>query len=172
MIDWPVGKHGAPVNVTAGHRPKHPRIIRADAVIAHHEITVLGNAHRPEIAQILVLPRHIRLGHNNSIDVNRALADLHGLATQAHDSFDERFRAVERIPEHYDVAALDGLEAVDKLVDEDAFLVGKQRGHAGAFDLYGLIEENDDDQGKADGDQQVAGPHAKFVAQGMQRSWP
>src|SRR5258708_30957160 len=38
------------------------------------------------------------------------------------------------------------LEAVDKFVDENAFLVGEQRGHASAFDFYRLVQEDDDYQ--------------------------
>jgi len=41
--------------------------------------------------------------------------------------------------------------------------------HAGAFDFYRLVQEDDDDQGEADGDKQVAGPDANLVAQGMRR---
>jgi len=65
--------------------------------------------------------------------------------------------------ENDDVAALDGLKAVNKFVDEDAFLVGEQRGHAGAFDFYRLIEEDYDDQRQADGDEQIARPNTNSV---------
>jgi hypothetical protein len=34
---------------------------------------------------------------------------------------------VERIPENDDVAALDGLEAINEFIDEDALLIGEQR---------------------------------------------
>src|SRR5690242_16728661 len=77
---------------------------------------------------------------------------------------------VERIPEHHDIAALDWLEAVNKLIDEDALLIGKERSHAGAFDFYRLVEENDNDQCEADSDQKVACPNANFVSQSVQRN--
>jgi len=79
---------------------------------------------------------------------------------------------IERIPEHDDVSALNRLEAVDKFVDENAFLVGEQRGHAGAFDFYRLVQEDDDYQRETDGDQQVARPDANFVAQRVHRGHP
>src|SRR5437868_4962097 len=81
---------------------------------------------------------------------------------------------VERIPENHHVAALNRLEAVDKFVDEDAFLVREQRRHAGAFDFYGLVEEDDDDERETDGDEQVARPDANLFAEvvcGRSCSW-
>ena len=62
---------------------------------------------------------------------------------------------------------MDRLEPVYKLVDKNALLVGEQRCHAGAFNLYRLVEKNDDDQRKTDGDQQVACPNTNFMANVM-----
>src|SRR5258708_23660341 len=64
------------------------------------------------------------------------------------------------------------LEAVDKFVDENAFLVGEQRGHASAFDFYRLGQEDDDYQRETDGDQQGARPDANFVSQRVHRGPP
>src|SRR5271170_5111881 len=74
---------------------------------------------------------------------------------------------VERIPENNDIAPLDGFETIDKLVDKNPFLVGQKRSHAGAFDFYWLIQEHDDDEGQADGDQKIARPNTDFISQGM-----
>ena len=63
---------------------------------------------------------------------------------------------IQRIPEDHHVAALNRLKAIDKFIDEDPLLVGEQRRHAGAFDFYGLVEKDDDDQGEADGNEQIA----------------
>ena len=38
MIHRPIGKHGAPIDETAGNRAKHTRIIGADAMITHDKI--------------------------------------------------------------------------------------------------------------------------------------
>ena len=78
---------------------------------------------------------------------------------------------IQRIPENHDITALNGLEAVNEFVNEDAFLVGEQRRHAGAFDFYGLIEKDDDDKREADGDEQVARPHANLFAQRVCRGY-
>jgi hypothetical protein len=164
MIDRPIGKNCPAIDKPAGHRTEHARIIRADAVVAHHKIAVARHTLRAEVAEVLVLRRHIRLGQRLAINIHDSLANLDHLAGQADHALDERFCAIQRIPEDDHVAAFDGLEAIDKLIDEDALLIGEQRGHAGAFDLYGLIEEHDDDQRQADGDEQIARPNTNFVA--------
>src|SRR5882724_11329590 len=133
-------------------------------MVAHDEIAVLRHAHRTKITEVFVLRRNVRLGNHFIVDVNRTAADFHRFAGQTDDALDEGLGAVQRIPENDDVAALDGLKAVNKFVDEDAFLVGEQRGHAGAFDFYRLIEEDYDDQRQADGDEQIARPNTNFSA--------
>src|SRR6266403_5716220 len=167
MIHRPIGKNSAAVNIAVGHGPEYARIVGADAVVDHDEIAVLGHAHRTEIAEVLVLRRHVRLGNNFIVDVDRAAADLHGFTGQSDDALDKGLRAVQRIPKDHDVAALDGLKTVDKFVDEDALLVGEQRRHAGASDFHGLVQEDDDDERQADGDKKVAGPDANFVTKRM-----
>src|SRR5258708_31894325 len=169
MIDGPVGKDGAPVDEAAADRSKNARIVRTDAVIPHDEVTVRRHAHWSEIAQVLVLRRNVRLGHDLPIDVDGALPNFHRFARQTDHALYEGFRMIERIPEHDHIPTVNGLEAVDKLIDENAFLVGEQRSHAGAFDFYRLVQEDDNDQRKTDGDQEVAGPDANFAAQGVQR---
>ena len=164
VIDRPIGKHRAAIDEPAGDGAEYTRIIRADAVIAHYKITFAWHAHRSEIAQILVLCRHVRLRERGAIHIYDSLANLDDLTGQADHALDKRFCAIQGIPEDDHVAALDGLEAINKLVDEDALLVGEQRRHAGTFDFHGLIEKDNDDQGQADGDQQVAGPNTNFVA--------
>src|SRR5260370_25825041 len=162
MIHGPVRKDGAPVNELAANRTEDARIIGADAMIPHDEIMVLLHAHRPEIALVLILRRNIRLGHNLSVDIDGALADFHRLSWQAHHALDKRFRVIERIPEDDHIAPLNGLEAIDKFVDETAFLDGEQRRHAGAFNFYALVPEDDYHQRQTQGDQQVAGPNPNF----------
>ena len=66
--------------------------------------------------------------------------------------------------------ALNRLKAVDKLVDENSFLVAQQRRHAGAFDLYRLIQENNDDHRQYQGNGQIARPSPNFArGKGMVR---
>src|SRR5207248_9613494 len=105
-----------------------------------------------EIAEVLVLRRNVRFRNYFAVDVDGALANFDSFARQTDDTLDERFRVIERIPEHHDVAAVNGLEAVDKFIDKDALLVGEERSHAGAFDFHRMIKEDDDDEGETDGD--------------------
>src|SRR5579859_382060 len=172
MIYRPVGKHGAAIDESALDGTEHARVVGADAVVAHNEITIPGDANRSEVAQVFILRGYVRFLNGAAIHVNNALADFDFLAGQTDDSFDEGFRAVQGIPENDDVAALDGLEAVDKLVDEDTLLVRKKRGHAGAFHFHGLIKKNDDDQGEPNGDEKVASPNPDLHSQGMGRGRP
>src|SRR5437016_91581 len=172
MIDGPIGKYGAPVNIPALDRSENARIVGADAMIAHDEVAVLRNVHQRKIAQVLVLRRNIRLGNKFPVDVYGALAYFHRFARQTDHALDERLRAIERIPEHDHITALDGLEPVNEFVDKNAFLVGEQRSHAGAFDFYRLIQENDDHQCETDSDEEVARPDANLVAQGVRRRGP
>src|ERR1700749_1119300 len=133
-------------------------------MISHHKVAVLGDLGCGEIGQIFVLRRYVWLGERHTVHVYDSFANLYHFARQRDDALDERFRAIERIPEDDHVAALDGLKAVNKLVDEDALLIGKQRRHAGAFDFYRLIEEDDDDEREADRDKEIASPDANLVS--------
>src|SRR5271167_1028463 len=139
MIHGPVSKNGAPIDIAAGYRAKYTRIVGTDAMVTHHEIAVARHADGSEIADVFVLRRNIGFRHHLFVDVDGAAPNFHNFARQSNHALDERFRAIQRIPEDHDIAALNRLETVDKFVDEDAFLVGEQRGHAGAFDLYRLV---------------------------------
>lgn len=167
MIDRPISKNGTTVNELAGNGAKDARVIGADAVVPHNEIAVLGDAEWAVVAHVFVLRGDVRFVDSAAVDVDDALANLDIFAGQTDDAFDERFRMVERIPENDDIAALNRLEAIDKFVNEDALLIGEERRHARAFDFDRLIEKNDDDESKADGDKKVAGPNTDFVSQGM-----
>ena len=167
VVHRPISEDRAAVDEAAGHGAEYARIVGADAVVTHNKVIVTRDADWTEVAQVFVLRRNVRLGEWVAVNVDDALANLHDFAGQANHTLDERFRAVQRVPEHDDVAALDGLKAIHKFVDEDALLVGKQGRHAGAFHLHRLIQKNDDDQRQADGDQQVASPDTDFGAEGM-----
>src|SRR4029077_7904338 len=137
MVDGPISKDSAAINEFAIHWAENARVVGTDAVITHDEVAVLGDADRTKIAQVLVLRGDVRLLNRVAIDIDDALANFHLFARQTDDALDERFRTVERVPEDDDVATLDGLEAIDKFVDENALLIGEERGHAGALNFDG-----------------------------------
>src|SRR5215470_4876344 len=76
---------------------------------------------------------------------------------------------VDGIPEDNHIAALDGLEAVHKLVDEDALLIAQKRRHARAFHLHRLVQKYDDHQRQAQRHGQIARPTAQLAPQLRQR---
>ena len=76
MVHRPVRKNCAPINKLAGHGAENARIIRADTVIAHDEVTVFRDAYWTKVAHILVLRRHVRLVDGVAIDVHNALPNL------------------------------------------------------------------------------------------------
>jgi len=51
-------------------------------------------------------------------------------------------------------------EAIGKLVDEDPFLVGEGRHHAGALHLDRLIDEDYEDNREKNGQRQIAQPES------------
>src|ERR1700730_4809165 len=136
-------------------------------MVAHHEIAVLGHAHGTKIAEILVHRRYVGFRNYLVVDVNDTAADFHGFARQPNHALDEGLGAVERIPKDHNVASLYGLKAVNEFINEDAFLVRKQRRHARTFDLHRLVQEDDDDQSEADGNEEIAGPDTHFVTNRM-----
>jgi len=164
MVDGPIRENGAAVNKFAGDGPEDARVIGANAVVAHNEVAVLWDGDWAVVAQVFILRGDIGLVDGPAVDIDGALTNLDAFSRQADDALDERFRMVERIPENNDIAPLDGFEPVDKLVDKNAFLVGKKRSHTGAFDFYRLIQKHDDDEGQADGDEKIARPNTDFIS--------
>src|SRR6266704_7017889 len=124
-------------------------------MIAHDEVHVTRNSYRTIVAQVFVLRWNVWFRERLAVHINDAAANLYHFVGQRNDAFDERLAAIERIPEDNHVAALNRLKPINKLVDEDALLVGEQRRHAGAFHFDRLIQENDDDEREADGDEQI-----------------
>src|SRR5215470_13636103 len=167
MINRPICEDGAAVNEAAGNRAENARIVGTDAMVAHHKIHVMWNAHGTVVAQILILRRDVRFRKLLTVHIDNPAANLHDFTWQRDDPLNEGLAAVQRIPENDYVTARNWFESIDKLVDEDALLVGKKRRHAGAFDLHRLIQKNDDDEREANRDQKVAGPDSNFTLEGL-----
>src|ERR1700683_2115840 len=98
-----------------------------------------------------------------AVYVDAPLPDINRISWQPDYALDKGFRPVERIPEDHDVASPNRLEAINELVDEDALLIGNHRGHAGAFDFYGLVEKDDDDESETERQQEISCPYAQFA---------
>ena len=167
MIHGPVSEDGFAVNILARDGAEHARVVGTVAVIAHDEIAVRRNFYGRIALAVEIVRGNVGLAVGMSVDVDVAGADFDGIAGKAHDALDERFREVARIPEDDHVAAIDGLKAIDKFVDEDALLIGEQRGHASAFDLHRLVEKNEDDEGEAESHGEIARPTAQLAAKSV-----
>src|SRR5687768_15143081 len=106
---------------------------------------------------------HVRLSQKLLVDKNIAALDLHGIPGHANDPLDIGLRGISGIPEHDDILAVDFLDAVDELVDEDPLLVPKFRKHTRAFNLYRLVEEDHDHDGGADREEDIPYPPANLA---------
>ena len=88
FVWWPVGKPGLANDIIPGHRPASMRIVTVVAIVTENEVFDLGNfcgRHR------VVWRRHdIFLIYRDAIDENLAIFNLHGIAGQANNAFDER----------------------------------------------------------------------------------
>ncbi len=103
------------------------------------------------------------------VDVDGAVVDAEVVAGEGDDALDVALGVVAGVEEDDDVAAVDGLEAIGELVDEEAVLILQAREHAGAFDADRLVEEEDDEERDGDGDEHVARPGAPAGGLGVRR---
>ena len=97
------------------------------------------------------------------VHVDGAAADFNDIAGHSDDTFDIRLRGIERIPEHDDIFACDSFDSINKLIDEYPFLIKQFRQHACAFDLNGLVKEDDDQDRRADCEKYITGPAANLA---------
>src|SRR5580698_6646243 len=127
-------------------------------MIAEDEKTIRRNHNFVIRAGIYVVAGNVVFIKRLSVHVNLAAFDADSVPGNSNDALDVTLRRVARIAEDNDVAALNGLPAIDELVDEDAFLVFEAGHHAGAFNLHRLVEKNDDESRDRKRDQQIARP--------------
>ncbi len=96
-------------------------------------------------ARVGILGRHVGFVEGVVVHVDLPGIDANPVASHPDYAFDVALRRIARIAKDHNVAALNRFQTIDKLVDEDAFLVFERRHHAGAFDLHRLVEEDDDE---------------------------
>src|SRR5581483_8217229 len=104
--------------------------------------------------------RDERFSQRFAIDVNPAGMDAHPLPRQSNHSFDIALGGIQGIMKHHDIKSVDRFESINKLVDEDPFVVIKLRHHAGAFHLHGLVEEHNHNKSHEQRKNQIAQPVA------------
>ena len=101
---WPVDKPGFADDIIPGHRPATMRVVTAIAIVAEDEVFGLGNVfgrHR------VVWRRHdISLLQGDAVDKDLSIFNLHGLAGQANNTFDERVWGIKRRDKDYYLSSL------------------------------------------------------------------
>ena len=76
-------------------------------MIAQDKVFVGRDLHGTVSRGVKISRRHVGLLEILTIDENMSLANLDQVARQTDHTLDERFRAVQRIPEDNDVSAFD-----------------------------------------------------------------
>src|ERR1700760_4317731 len=115
-------------------------------MVAHHEIPARGDDQFVEGASVFKVPRDIGFLDTFPIDVDAAAIDAQIVSGSCDYPLDVALLRIARVVENDGVAALDLLEVIDELVDEEAILILQLRQHAGSLHLYGLVEEGDDEE--------------------------
>src|SRR5579883_350185 len=162
FIDRPVSENGFPVDVFLRYLSPHAAVVGLIPVVAENVIVTGLDRYRRIGAVIQEFRQEIGLIQLLVVHVDDSAANLNDIAGHADHPLDVGFRRIERVPEHDNVLPLDLFNVVDELVDENAFLVNEFREHAGSFNLYRLIQENNDQNSRADGEEYIAGPSANF----------
>ena len=76
-----------------------------------------------------------------------AVVDAETSPGKRNHALDVALFRVARIVEDHHIAAIDGGDVVDELVDEEPVVIFEPRQHAGAFDAHRLVEKQDDQDG-------------------------
>ena len=93
---------------------------------------------------------------------DHAAANLNRVAVNGNYPFDERLVCVPGIPENYDVAPVNVLEAIYEPVYEYPLLIHQPGLHAGALDLDRLDYKDDDEDGGRNGKENIPKPRPQF----------
>src|ERR687898_1708068 len=120
----PVGREDLADQILARNRPPAARVARLGAVVAHHEVGVVGDRLRLVRLEVAATLRDVRLNQPPPVDVHDAVALLPRLAGERNDPLDERpggralLLRAGRCVEDDDVPPLGILEVVDEAVRE------------------------------------------------------
>jgi len=160
LVHGPVDECCFAVDEGAGDGAEVAAVAGDAAVVAHHPEVANGDDAFGLGALVAEAVGNVGLADDKVVDVDGAVVDADGVAGEGNHALDVTLGVVAGIEEDHDVAAVDGLEAIGELVDEEAILILQAREHAGAFHADGLVEEQDDEERHGDGDEDVARPGA------------
>ena len=131
-------------------------------MIAQDEIAIRRHDDIGIRARIGVNPRHVWFVDGFAVNVHSAGVDANVVASQTDYSLNETFRGVTWITKDDDISARDRLDSIDELINEDPLLVLERRHHGGAFDLHGLVQEDNDEARDSQGDNQIPQPNRDY----------
>src|SRR6266567_5917319 len=154
----PIGEDGFAVDEVAAYGSEVAAVAAHVAVVSHDEKRIYGDDDFRHGACVGILIGNVGFGEAAGVDVNASKADLHVVAGDSDDALDVALAGIVGVTEDDDVSAIDALVTVNELVDEDAFLVAESGHHARAFDLYGLVDEDNDESGNGERDDEIAQP--------------
>src|SRR5262249_55988443 len=86
-------------------------------------------------------------------------------------ALDIALRWIIRVAKYHDIPALNRLQAIDELVNENPLLILERGHHAGAFDLHRLVQKDDDEGRDGKGDDQITKPDSQAAAEPGGRRW-
>src|SRR5262249_7102885 len=140
------------------------------AVVAEHVIVTGLDINWREAPRIPEFRIDVGLVEDLIVHVNLAAPNFHNVARHAYYPFDIRLRGIQPVPETEVFFPRNPLYTIYILVEEDPLLIDQLRQHAGAFHFYGLIQKNYNQDRRADGEEDIAGPTANFAYYIGQRS--
>src|SRR5262249_44859851 len=127
-------------------------------VVAENKVGVLSYRSLRHGTDVKILGGDVRLSQGLVVHINLAIDDANVIARYSDHALDVALGGIEWVVENNDVATLDGLKLIDKLVYENALLVLQTGEHAGAFHLYRLIEKDDDKGRYSDRYEEITDP--------------
>ena len=89
-------------------------------MVAHHVIVARGDHHLRDGPVVAIHSRHVRLAQRRPVHKDFAMVDAKRISRQRDYALDVALLRVARVVEDHYVAALNGREMIDKLVDEEA----------------------------------------------------
>jgi len=132
-------------------------------VVSENEVLPGGYAHPPEGVVISKLRFEIGLNYPLAVYVDRPVANLDVVARGGYDSLYEGFAGIPRVPEDHDIAPVDVGKSVNEAIYEYSLLIDEPWLHARPLDLYRLDHENDDENCRGKGEEDVPKPGFQLV---------
>src|SRR5258708_9086893 len=99
-------------------------------MVAQHEVGVARNDELCIGTIVGIVAWHIVFVESLSVDIDFPVHNADSVSGNSNHALDVAFRDVARVAAYTNVAALDRLPPIDKLVDEDALLIFEAGHHA------------------------------------------